>query len=89
MIEPKEEQTFTFTVDSQPLLVNFDYGSTLIKELRFDKPTDELVYQLTRDEDVMGRLWALGQLANRMNEKSDGCCRKTEDRERRSARRSR
>jgi aminopeptidase N len=67
-VEPKEEQTFTFTVDSQPLLVNFDYGSTLIKELRFDKPTDELVHQLTLDEDVTGRLWALGQLANRLSD---------------------
>ncbi|MGB7924159.1 MAG: M1 family aminopeptidase [Pyrinomonadaceae bacterium] len=66
MIEPKEEQTLTFKVDGQPLLVNFDYGSSLIKELSFDKPTDELIYQLTRDEDVMGRVWALDQLSNRM-----------------------
>jgi aminopeptidase N len=69
MIEPQEEQTFTFAVETAPLLVNFDYGSTLIKELKFQKPTDELVYQLTRDEDVTGRLWALGQLASRLNEK--------------------
>src|SRR5207248_3394110 len=40
MIEPKEEQTFTFPVDSLPMLVNFDYGDMLIKELKFDKPTD-------------------------------------------------
>ncbi|HEV7376157.1 MAG TPA: M1 family aminopeptidase [Pyrinomonadaceae bacterium] len=65
-IEPKEEQTFTFKVDSQPTLVNFDYGSTLIKELKFDKTADELAYQLARDEDVAGRLWALGQLSNRL-----------------------
>jgi aminopeptidase N len=70
VVEPKEEQTFTFTVDSQPMLVNFDYGSTLIKELKFDKTTDELVYQLTRDEDVTGRLWALGQLSNRLKDKA-------------------
>ena len=70
MIEPKEEQSFTFTVDSQPTLVNFDYGSTLIKELKFDKPTDELVYQLTRDEDLTGRLWALGQLSARWKDKA-------------------
>jgi aminopeptidase N len=65
-IEPKEEQTLTFPVDSEPRLVNFDYGDTLIKELRFEKPTDELVYQLSRDEDVMGRMWALGQLAEKL-----------------------
>jgi aminopeptidase N len=72
MIEPQEEQTLTFQVDAQPVLVNFDYGSTLVKELRFDKPTDELVYQLTRDEDVMGRMWALGQLSNRMKDQTTG-----------------
>src|SRR5205085_7394516 len=66
MIEPKEEQTLTFHTDTEPLLVNFDYGDTLIKELKFDKPTDALVYQLTRDADVMGRMWALGQLSERM-----------------------
>jgi aminopeptidase N len=70
LIEAKEEQTWTFAVDSQPLLVNFDYGGTLIKELRFDKPTDELIYQLTRDEDVMGRMWALGQLSERIKERT-------------------
>ena len=70
MIEPKEEQQLTFSVDAQPVLVNFDYGSTLIKELKFDKPTAELTYQLTRDEDVMGRVWALNQLAARMKEQA-------------------
>jgi aminopeptidase N len=69
VIEPKEEQTFTFPVDTQPTLVNFDYGGTLIKELKFDKPTDELVYQLTKDEDVTGRLWAVNQLSKRLNDK--------------------
>jgi aminopeptidase N len=65
-IEPKEEQTFTFTADSQPLLVNFDYQNTLIKEVEFNKPTDELIYQLAHDQDVMGRMWALSQLTSRM-----------------------
>ena len=65
LIEPKEEQSFSFQVDGEPLLVNFDYGDTLIKDLFFDKPTDALIYQLTRDEDVMGRMWALGQLSEK------------------------
>ena len=69
MIAPKEEQTFSFPVESQPVLVNFDYGNTLIKELRFEKPLDELVYQMTRDEDVMGRIWALSQLTKQLKEK--------------------
>ena len=35
-IDPKEEQLFKFAADSEPLLINFDYGDTLIKELNFD-----------------------------------------------------
>lgn len=62
---PKKQQSFTFAVDSKPILVNFDYHGTLIKELEFDKPTEELAYQMTRDEDVLGRVWALGQLRKR------------------------
>jgi aminopeptidase N len=71
-ILPKREQIFTLTVDSKPLLVNFDYRGTLIKEVQFDKTTEELAYQLTRDEDVLGRVWALGQLAARGNSASTG-----------------
>ena len=66
MIEAREEQTFSFAVDARPLLVNFDRGGTLIKELRFEKTTEELTYQLARDEDMRGRLWALEQLAGRL-----------------------
>ena len=67
-IEPKEEQTFKFTVDSEPLLVGFDYGGTLIKELVFVKTTGQLQYQLAHDQDVLGRVWALQQLRSRMND---------------------
>jgi aminopeptidase N len=64
----KADQTFTFAVDSEPLLVNFDYGSTLIKELNFNKTTAQLLYQMTNDRDVLGRIWALQQLARRMGD---------------------
>ncbi|MDQ2856970.1 MAG: hypothetical protein M3R68_11620, partial [Acidobacteriota bacterium] len=37
-IEAKEEQSFSFAADSDPLLVNFDYGNTIIKQLEFNKP---------------------------------------------------
>jgi HEAT repeat protein len=65
-ILPRKEQSFSLAVDSKPLLVNFDYRSTIIKELEFDKTTDDLAYQMTRDEDVLGRVWALGQLSKRV-----------------------
>ena len=67
-IEPKEEQTLKFTVDSEPLLVDFDYGGTLIKEMTFVKTTGQLQYQLSHDQDVLGRVWAQQQLALRMND---------------------
>ena len=70
LIEPKAEQTFTFPLDAQPVLVNFDYGSTVIKELRFDKATPELVYQLKWDTDVLGRTWALDRLSERLKDKT-------------------
>lgn len=66
-IESRKEQSFTFSVDSKPLLVNFDYNGTLIKEIEFNKTKEELVYQLSHDEDVLGRLWAMGQLSALMN----------------------
>src|SRR5207253_5153714 len=52
-IEPKEEQEFKFPVDSEPLLVNFDYGSTIIKELIFNRTTGQLLFQLAQDQDVL------------------------------------
>jgi aminopeptidase N len=77
MIEPQAEQTFTFTVDSRPLLVNFDYGNTLIKELTFEKSAEDLMYQLSRDEDMTGRLWALRQLKARMENDATPVAEKT------------
>jgi aminopeptidase N len=65
LIEPKQEQSFSFRLDDEPQLVNFDYGDTLIKELLFDKSTDVLIYQLSHDQDVMGRMWALDRLSER------------------------
>jgi aminopeptidase N len=69
-ILPQKEQTFTFPVDSAPLLVNFDYRGTLIKEVQFEKGTEALVYQLNRDDDVLGRIWALNQLSVRINKET-------------------
>jgi len=64
VIEPKEEQSFSFKVDSEPLLVNFDQGGTVFKGLEFQKPTAELLYQLAHDQDLAGRYWAFGQLSD-------------------------
>ena len=69
-LEAKEEQSVTLAVDSEPLLINFDYGDTLIKQVEFKKTKEELFYQAASDQDVMGRMWALGQLTDLMKAES-------------------
>jgi aminopeptidase N len=61
-MEPKAENVFTFNVAAKPKLVNWDYESTLLKEMTFDKSTDDLLYQMANDKDVLGRRWAMGEL---------------------------
>ena len=61
-LKPQAENVFTFDAPVKPQLVNFDYEGTLIKEIKFEKSLDELVYQLKNDKDVLGRVWALNAL---------------------------
>lgn len=63
-IEPKEENVFKFNVDSKPKFVDFDNEGTLIKEINFKKPLDELIYQATKDTDILGRNWAMQELTD-------------------------
>ena len=62
-IKPQAENVFTFDAPTNPQLVNFDYEGTLLKELKFDKSVDELVYQATKDKDIIGRQWAINELS--------------------------
>jgi aminopeptidase N len=75
-IEPKAENVFTFAAEQAPKLVDFDNEGTLIKELKFEKSTDELLYQLKNDKDVLGRVWALNQLAPRYRGKETAAAEK-------------
>jgi aminopeptidase N len=61
-IKPQAENVFVFASTQQPKLVNFDYGSAWIKEVKFEKTFEELIYQLENDKDVLGRDWALNEL---------------------------
>ena len=61
----KLEKEFTFEVDSKPLIVNFDRGNYIIKQVKFDRTDDELAYQLRHDSDVMGRVLAAIELKTR------------------------
>jgi aminopeptidase N len=66
----KPEKEFTFEVDSKPLIVNFDRGNYLIKQVKFNRGDDELAYQLTHDADVMGRVLAAIELKTRTTDAS-------------------
>jgi aminopeptidase N len=70
-IEPKAENVFTFDSAALPKIVNFDHEGTLIKELIFEKSTDDLIYQLASDKDVLGRYWAIGGLVKKAEGSSD------------------
>jgi aminopeptidase N len=61
-LEPKGENVFTFASSNPPKLVNFDFESAWIKELRFEKSFDELLYQFQNDKDVLGKIWAMREL---------------------------
>ncbi|MCP4724467.1 MAG: HEAT repeat domain-containing protein, partial [bacterium] len=64
-IQNKEEM-FEFSVNEKPLLVRFDEGNYLLKEWTFEKSSDELRYQLNKD-DVIGRMWAASELTKHEN----------------------
>lgn len=70
-LEPKAENVFNFDSAAKPMLVNFDYEGTWLKEIKFDKSTDDLLYQLKNDKDVLGRRWAATELAKRARAGSD------------------
>lgn len=61
-LAPKAENIFAFAAAQQPRLVNFDYDSTWIKELKFEKSLDELLSQLQNSKDVLGKRAALDEL---------------------------
>jgi aminopeptidase N len=72
-LEPRAENIFSFASSEQPKLVNFDYESTWIKEIKFEKSLDELLYQLQNDKDILGKRWAIDELAGiAQNEKTSG-----------------
>ncbi len=58
----QREETFEFPSEAAPLLVRFDEGNVLLKEVTFPKERDELLYQL-RHDDVIGRMSAAVDLA--------------------------
>ena len=63
----EKAETFEFPAETKPLLVRFDEGNVLIKEVTFAKDRDELLYQLCKD-DVIGRIAAAGEIVRYKDE---------------------
>ncbi|MGQ9801855.1 MAG: M1 family aminopeptidase [Candidatus Saccharicenans sp.] len=57
----EKENYFEFPLTGKPLMVRFDRGNYLLKELIFPKSVEELLYQ-ARYDDVFGRMWAVQEL---------------------------
>jgi len=62
-------EDFEFEFASEPLLVRFDDGNFLLKEVTFKKPLQELLFQAEHD-DMIGRLTAVGELNSFYMDKS-------------------
>jgi aminopeptidase N len=57
------EQNFFFALPDKPKLVCFDYGGWVLKSVDFKKSSEQLLYQLQHDDDVLGRIDAAVGLA--------------------------
>jgi aminopeptidase N len=62
----KQDETFSFHAAKKPLLVRFDEGHWLMKEMTFPKATEELLYQLKND-DALNRMAAAVELGSRLD----------------------
>ncbi len=63
----KRKQEFEFNVDSKPLMVIFDKGNWILKDLYFEKSKDELIYQAQNASEMIDRLWAVQELGKNMD----------------------
>jgi aminopeptidase N len=61
-LEPKAENSYIFSCPQEPQIVGFDYENTWIKEVKFEKSLDELLFQFQNDTDILGRRGAMNEL---------------------------
>ena len=59
----QKEQNFVFTLKEKPSYVRIDAGGHTIKTLEWNLPLDMVKAQLHQDTDVVGKIWAMKQLA--------------------------
>jgi aminopeptidase N len=59
----EKEQTFYAALPERPKLVRFDPGNHVLKQVEFKPGKEMLLYQLERDDDVIGRIRAAQELS--------------------------
>jgi aminopeptidase N len=57
-------QDFFLQADDRPLMVRFDKPGALLKKLQFQRPLEQIIYQLANDPDALGRIEAAEDLRN-------------------------
>ncbi len=62
----EKEEVFEFAATRKPVSVEFDRGHNLLKELVFEKPAEELVFDLGRG-DAVTRIWAARELTKHLD----------------------
>lgn len=69
-VGPKQKNIFRIRTSREPKLVHFDFESSWVKEIKFEKTLDEILYQLLNDRDPLGRSWAIGEAGRIAKEKN-------------------
>lgn len=61
----EREHALVFALDERPDLCRFDPYNRVLKEVEFDKPLAELIFQLRNDDDIAGRRYAAASLGKK------------------------
>ncbi len=64
-LEAKPVNTFSFDLSTTPRLINFDYESRWIKEVKEEKSTEEWLWLLDHSRDILARNQALTVLGSK------------------------
>ena len=59
----RRSQRFTFALEGKPLMIRFDKGARILKQVDFPQSASMLKYQLTHSSDALGRVEAAEALA--------------------------
>ena len=62
--------TYTFSVDSKPLCIDFNKGNKVLCKLYYSKPEEDWLYQLNNSADAIDRITAIHGLRDFINDSS-------------------